>query len=124
MRMEFFTENIVKKQTLFFRTQEERDWSYIAKREFNYCVTLKSLIYSFATANVFWSLGIYAKKKIVVWPLVVVTPVAFFFYQRYFYFKINKRLFDMCNVGEEYELGTARNEVLAKCNAIQGVEDF
>ena len=38
--------------------------------------------------------------------------------------KYNKRIFDMCNVGVEYELGYQRNEVLKQCNEIQGVEDF
>ena len=124
LRMDFFKEFILNKQTIYFKTQEERDWSYVAKREYNYCVTLKSLLYGFATANIFWSFGIYLKKKMIVWPLLVVTPVAYYFYQRMFFFKVNKRLFDMCNLGEEYELGKTRNAVLNQCNELQGIEDF
>ena len=36
----------------------------------------------------------------------------------------NKKLFDMCNVGEQYELGYARNVVLRRCNALLDREDF
>ena len=32
--------------------------------------------------------------------------------------KHSKKLFDMCNIGEEYYLGQKRNEVLRKCNDI------
>jgi len=38
--------------------------------------------------------------------------------------KHNKKLFDMCNVGEEYHLGLKRNQVLRECNNILGQEDF
>lgn len=30
----------------------------------------------------------------------------------------------MCNVGAQYQLGAARNDVLRKCNEILGSEDF
>lgn len=38
--------------------------------------------------------------------------------------KHNKKLFDMCNVGEEFHLGVKRNEVLGHCNRILDREDF
>lgn len=38
--------------------------------------------------------------------------------------KHSKKLFDMCNLGEEYYLGQKRNEVLRACNKILDVEDF
>lgn len=38
--------------------------------------------------------------------------------------KYNKRLFDMCNVGEDTELGYKRNMVLRECNKILNTEDF
>lgn len=38
--------------------------------------------------------------------------------------KHNKKLFDMCNVGEDFHLGVKRNEVLGHCNRILDREDF
>ena len=36
----------------------------------------------------------------------------------------NKKFFDMCNIGEQYELGHARNVVLTKVNLLLDREDF
>ena len=36
----------------------------------------------------------------------------------------NKKFFDMCNVGEQYEVGYARNVILRQCNALLDREDF
>lgn len=124
LRMDFFSKYIVKKNTSLYNSIVERDWAYIAMREYNYVVNLQGLGWSFFVANLVWSQRIYANKKMVIWPLLVVTPLAMVYFRNYFYFKHNKRLFDMCNVGEEYELGAARNNVLRKCNAILDVEDF
>lgn len=63
-------------------------------------------------------------KKFVVWPLfpiaLIVTP------KRYndLFVLHNKKLFDMCNVGEQYELGKERNKVLRECNLLLDREDF
>jgi hypothetical protein len=38
--------------------------------------------------------------------------------------KHNKKIFDMCNVGEEFHFGNKRNEVLRECNRILDTEDF
>jgi|JI9StandDraft_1071089.scaffolds.fasta_scaffold33450_4 hypothetical protein len=38
--------------------------------------------------------------------------------------KHNKKIFDMCNIGEDYHLGCKRNEVLKECNRILDREDF
>lgn len=38
--------------------------------------------------------------------------------------KHNKKLFDMCNLGEEFHFGSKRNEVLRECNRILDREDF
>ena len=124
LRMKFFSEWILKKHPMYFKTQEERDWAYIAKREYNYEVLIKSACYGFGFANVFWSASIFLKKRFTILPLVVIWPVATLACRQYFYFKVNKRLFDMCNLGDEFELGRARNKVLAECNHIQDVEDF
>ena len=40
----------------------------------------------------------------------------FIYRQRSLFIFYNKKFFDMTNVGEQYELGFARNSVLRKCN--------
>lgn len=58
------------------------------------------------------------------WPIPVVGLAGYFYFSPIFFQKANKRIFDQCNVGEEYYLGKKRNEVLAQANTILGVEDF
>ena len=122
--MKFFKDWIIDKHPMYFKTVEERDWAYIAKREYNYGVLIKSAIYGGAFGNVAWSAAIYWKKKFVIWPLFAFGFLGYLSLKKFFFFKINKRLFDMCNLGEEYELGAARHKVLLECNRIQDVEDF
>lgn len=63
-------------------------------------------------------------KKFVVWPLLPVTlAVGLYRHQDLFVF-YNKKYFDMCNLGIQYELGNARNKVLEKCNKLLDVQDF
>ena len=124
LRMEFFKTWIIKRNPIYFKTMEERDWGYVAKREYNYTVLLKAIFSGLAVGNVAWSASIYLKKKFVILPLFLVSAPAIFCFRQYYFFKVNKRLFDMCNLGDEYELGAARNLVLAECNEIQDQEDF
>ena len=51
-------------------------------------------------------------------------PATYFYVSPLLLQKHSKKLFDMCNVGEEFYLGRKRNEVLRKCNQILDVEDF
>lgn len=51
--------------------------------------------------------------------LTYVTPDSYSLLQKH-----NKKLFDMCNLGEEFHLGGKRNEVLRECNRILDREDF
>lgn len=83
----------------------ERDWAYICRREYNYDVLIKSWLYGLFGANLVWSARIFMVKKMVYWPLLVVTPVLALYLQPQFLQKHNKKLFDMCNVGEQYFLG-------------------
>ena len=124
LRMDFFNKYVVNSNTSLYKTVVERDWAYIAKREYNYMVNIKGAAWGFFIANIVWTQRIYANKRMVVWPLLMVFPLATVYFRNHFHFKHNKRLFDMCNVGEEYDLGKARNEVLRACNLILNVEDF
>ena len=81
-------------------------------------------------ANCIFSWRVYVRKTMVYWPLAVipvayycVTPLQKFIYDRLLQ-KHTKKLFDMCNLGDDFYLGQKRNEVLKECNKILDVEDF
>jgi hypothetical protein len=63
-------------------------------------------------------------KKFVIWPLVPVWAIVSLYRRQDLYLFYNKKFFDMCNVGEQYEIGRERNKVLRECNQLLGVEDF
>ena len=70
------------------------------------------------------SARIFMLKRFCVWPLpAVAIPAYYYFYPRFFQMH-NKKFFDMCNIGEETELGARRNAVLRQCNQILDREDF
>ena len=63
-------------------------------------------------------------KKFVMWPFFPVCLGTYLYRSRAQYYFFNKKYFDMSNVGEQYELGHARNVVLQKCNLLLDREDF
>jgi hypothetical protein len=63
-------------------------------------------------------------KKFVIWPLFAVMPVFYIYRQHDLMIFHNKKFFDMCNVGAQYELGAARIKVLQQCNRLLDREDF
>ncbi len=63
-------------------------------------------------------------KKFVIWPLLPVMAVGYLYRQHDLLLFYNKKYFDMCNVGVQYEVGAARNRVLAECNRLLDTEDF
>ena len=85
---------------------------------------MSSFGYGFLWGNAAWSLGIFLKKKFILWPLPVVWSLATLYYYPRFTLLHNKKLFDMCNVGEEFYLGAQRNQVLRQCNELLDREDF
>ena len=75
-------------------------------------------------ANVATTFAIFMTKRMVWWPIPVVSLIAGPYFHEQFYQIHNKKFFDMCNVGEEFLLGSRRNEVLRQCNKILNCEDF
>ena len=123
LRMDFFSHHIIRRNTSLYKTTVERDWAYVALREYRYLVEMKAAGWGFFVGNAAYAATLFLRKKMMFWPFAATVP-AYMYAKNYFFFKHNKRLFDMCNVGEEYELGAARNEVLRECNRIMDVEDF
>ena len=63
-----------------YKTVVERDWAYIAKREYNYDVKYSSWGWGFFWGNVATSVLMFAQKKFVIWPLPVVGTIAALYY--------------------------------------------
>eukprot|EP01015_Nassula_variabilis_P015175 TRINITY_DN226_c0_g1_i1.p3 TRINITY_DN226_c0_g1~~TRINITY_DN226_c0_g1_i1.p3 ORF type:complete len:155 (-),score=28.62 TRINITY_DN226_c0_g1_i1:140-604(-) len=124
LRKQFFKRHIVDFDTNLYDTQVERDWAYIARREYVYDVQLASVGLGYFVGNIAWSARMWMLKRWVIWPLPVVGILGAMVAHPKLFQKHNKKLFDMCNVGEEYFLGRARNEVLRECNRILDREDF
>jgi hypothetical protein len=87
-------------------------------------VRLRTAGYAGITGILACSVAMFVMKRAVFWPFAVVTPLAAAYHYPRFFTMHNKKLFDMCNVGEEYYLGAQRNFVLRKCNEILDREDF
>ena len=89
LRMDFFNKYIVNSNTSLYKTMVERDWAYIAKREYNYIVNIKGAGWGFFIANIAWTQRIYANKRMVVWPLLTIFPLATVYFRNHFFFKPN-----------------------------------
>ena len=63
-------------------------------------------------------------KKFIMWPFFPVAIATYLYRSKTNFMFNNKKYFDMANVGEQYELGHARNVVLRKCNLLLDREDF
>lgn len=79
---------------------------------------------AFALANTVCIIRMFMVKKFVIWPFIPVFVGGYLYRQQDYFMLFNKKFFDMLNVGEQYQLGHDRNEVLKKCNTLLGVEDF
>ena len=63
-------------------------------------------------------------KRFMIWPFAPVFGFFYLFRLRETFILHNKKFFDMCNIGEQYELGYARLVVLKECNKLLDTEDF
>ena len=127
LRMDFVKKFILNINTESYKTQVEKDWAYLAKREYKYLVTYQSAAHSIIAGIMGTFFTTVAQRKfnmVAAIPFAVITPICFMYFKDHYTLKTNKRLFDMCNVGTQYELGHLRNQILRVCNEIQNIEDF
>ena len=122
--MQFFSKYILEKRPSEYKTGTEKDWAYVARREYRYDVNVRALADAFALGNALCILRMYMVKKFVCWPFFPAFVLTYLYRSRSLYIFHSKKLFDMCNVGEQYELGYARNVVLRRCNRLTDREDF
>jgi len=124
LRMQYFTRYILERRPGDYKTATEKDWAYVARREYRYDVNIRSLSDAFAVSLIACMARMYMVKKFIIWPFAPVFAATYLYRSRSLFVKHNKKLFDMCNVGEQYEIGYARNVVLRRCNALLDREDF
>jgi hypothetical protein len=87
-------------------------------------VNVRALADASAMGAVASMIRMFMVKKFVMWPFAPVFIATYLYRARSLFILHNKKFFDMCNVGEQYELGYARNVVLRRCNKLLDREDF
>ena len=102
----------------------EKDWAYIARREYWYDVKVRATADASFVGLSAAMARMFMLKKFVIWPFFPVFIATYLYKQRELFILNNKKLFDMCNIGEQYELGNARLVVLRQCNRLLEREDF
>ena len=80
LRKNFLRRYIINFDTFLYKSQVERDWAYVAKREYRYDVSMRSFAYGFFAANLTLMARMLMVKKMVWWPLLVVTPLGYLYY--------------------------------------------
>ena len=118
LRMRFFTKYVLDRRIADYKTPVEKDWTYVAKREYRYDVNLIAACDAAALGMVSCMARMFMLKKFIWWPFAPVFAASYLYRQRQLFVFHNKKLFDMCNMGEQYEVGFARNAVLKRCNAL------
>jgi len=122
--MQFFSRYILEQSPSDYKTGIEKDWSYVARRECIYDVNVRALVDAFSLADVCCIARMLMVKKFIFWPFLPVFIGTYLYRARALFILHNKKLFDMCNVGEQYELGYARNVILRRCNLLLNRQDF
>ena len=118
MRMQFFDKYVLKRGSLDYKTPTEKDWAYVAKREYRYDVNIRAAEDAAACGITATMIRMFMVKKGLIWPLFPVFAATYLYRQRQLFVFHNKKFFDMCNVGEQYDIGFARNVVLKHCNTL------
>ena len=122
--MQFFTKYVLDRGINFYKTPVEKDWMYVARREYRYDVNVRAMCDASALGLTCCMARMFMLKKFIWWPFVPVAVATYLYRARQLFVFHNKKLFDMTNVGEQYEVGYARNTVLRACNKILDREDF
>jgi len=122
--MNFIQEKLLDKKPNEYLTPVERDWAYVVRREYIYDCNIAPALDAIAAGT----LGMISRqmmvKKFVMWPFFPLAAFTYFYRSRQQFEFYNKKYFDMINIGEQYELGYARNVVLRKCNLLLDRQDF
>lgn len=124
LRMQFFSKYVLERRVNDYKTPVEKDWMYVAKREYRYDVNVRAAADGAAAGLTAAMIRTFMLKKFIWWPMLPVASMVYVYRAKQLFAFHHKKLFDMCNVGEQYEVGYARNVVLRRCNALLDREDF
>ena len=124
LRMLFIKNYILDRSPHEYRSPIERDWAYVVRREYVYDCNIRSACDATAAGLSASVIRQFMVKKFVMWPFLPVAAFTYLYRNKVLYMFNNKKYFDMINVGEQYEIGYARNVVLRKCNLLLDREDF
>eukprot|EP00340_Litonotus_pictus_P003146 CAMPEP_0170521634 /NCGR_PEP_ID=MMETSP0209-20121228/7012_1 /TAXON_ID=665100 ORGANISM="Litonotus pictus, Strain P1" /NCGR_SAMPLE_ID=MMETSP0209 /ASSEMBLY_ACC=CAM_ASM_000301 /LENGTH=126 /DNA_ID=CAMNT_0010808619 /DNA_START=104 /DNA_END=484 /DNA_ORIENTATION=- len=124
LRMDYFRKYILERSPTSYETLMEKDWAYIARREYYWDVTLRSVGDALFAGNLAAAARMFMVKRFVVWPVFPVGIITYFYRNHDLFWFHNKKFFDMCNLGEQYEIGLERNKTLKQCNELLDREDF
>lgn len=124
LRMQFFTKYVLNRRVNEYLTPVEKDWMYVARREYRYDVNVRSLADAAALGLTACAARMFMAKKAIFWPFAPVFLATYVYRSRQLFVFYNKKYFDMCNVGEQYEVGFARNVLLKRTNELLDRTDF
>ena len=124
LRMRFFTKYVLERRINDYKSPIEKDWMYVAKREYRYDVNVRAGSDALALGLTACMFRMFMVKKAIIWPFVPVAAATYLYRQRQLFVFHNKKFFDMCNVGEQYEVGFARLAVLKRANDLLDRQDF
>jgi hypothetical protein len=77
LRMEFFTKYVLDRRINDYKSSVEKDWMYVARREYRYDVNVRSLSDAAAAGLTASMIRMFMLKKFIWWPFA---PVALFTY--------------------------------------------
>ncbi len=100
LRMEFFTKYVLDRRIKDYKTPVEKDWMYIARREYRYDVNVRAGSDAAAAGLPACMARIFMPKKFVWWPMAPVALLTYVYRSKQLFAFHNKKLFDMCNLGE------------------------
>ena len=100
LRMQFFTRYILDQRPSDYKSPIEKDWAYVARREYRYDVNVRALCDAYAVAHLTCMMRMFMLKKFVIWPFIPVFALTYAYRARSLFILHNKKFFDMCNVGE------------------------
>ena len=107
-----------------YKTTVEKNWMYVAKKEYRYDVQTRAAADAGAAGLVACMARMVMLKKFIMWPFAPVFVGTYLYRAKQLAVFHNKKFFDMCNVGEQYEVGFARNAVLRRVKLLLDREDF
>ena len=123
LRMKFLKDWALKANLELYKTDTERDWAYIVRREYRFAVLSKACADAMFFCSVAQCVAVLQARQVRWWPWAAMPVLAWVWIPSKFRAH-NKRLFDLLNIGTEFELGAERNRVLEECNKISKRADF